>query len=185
MLYILGGAARSGKSILSRKFVTERQTPYISTDLIISMLQRGVPSVGIKHGQEFIPKATNLWPIIKPFCESLIKHEPTYLVGGDGLLPKFIPELTEKYKGEVHVCFVGYTSISATEKLKEVRKFGGRKGDWTLNFSDKEMLEGIKKMILFSKYLKRECKKYNIKYFDVSKDFQKKLNDIFTYLTAE
>jgi len=185
MLYILGGAARSGKSMLSKKLVSEKQIPYISTDRIISMLQRGIPDVGINHNQKIIPKSIKLWPFIKPFCKSLIKHEPHYLVEGDSLLPKFITELIDTYKKGVKVCFVGYTSISIENKLKEIRKFGGQKGDWTLELTDEKILRGIKDMISYSKYLKSECNKYNIKYFDVSINFPKKMDDIFNYLTSE
>jgi len=71
MLYVLGGASRSGKSIISRRFVSEKQIPFFCIDFLITSLQE-VPSLDIKQGQPFIDKAKKLWPLIKPLLVHLI-----------------------------------------------------------------------------------------------------------------
>lgn len=38
MLYLLGGAPRTGKSIIARRFVAEKQIPYFCTDALITVL---------------------------------------------------------------------------------------------------------------------------------------------------
>jgi len=182
MLYILGGAPRAGKSILARQFVVKKQTPYLPLDPLITLLSKGFPKSGIKHLQPFIPKAKKLWPILKPFLLHTISEEPKYLIEGDAILPKFMPELLDEYREEVKVVFLGYAEITPKKKLAEMRKFGGQKDDWVQKQSDKFMLELIITMVEFSKYLKSECEKYGLSYLDVSTEFNQNLDKLLTLL---
>lgn len=181
MLYILGGASRSGKSIVARRLVEEKKIPFFCIDFLISSLQE-VKHLEINHGQEFIVKAEKLWPLTKPLYSHLITEEPKYLIEGDGILPKNVAEIQKMFPGKVKACFVGFSQIDPSAKLKLVKEKGGQTDDWTKNYSDEELLGFIKEMIDFSKYLKGECEKYDIKYFDSSDNFEKYLEDIYAYL---
>ena len=182
MLYVLGGASRSGKSIISRRFVSEKQIPFFCIDFLITSLQE-VPSLDIKQGQPFIDKAKKLWPLIKPLLVHLIKEEPNYLIEGDGILPSQVAELCKDYPNDIRVSFVGFSEIDPQDKFKQIKEFGGNEDDWTKRISDKELMLSIKEMIKFSKYLKSECSKYNIPYFDSSNDFSEYLESVFLSLT--
>ena len=184
MLYLLGGAPRTGKSILARRFVAEKGMPYFGVDGLTTVLQESLPDLGIRHGQPFISKAEKLWPILKSLLIHFIEEELDYLVEGDAFLPKHVSGLEKKCKNEIGVCFTGFTKISPQDKLKEIRKFSDFKDDWTGKRSDREMLGDIKEMIEFSKYLREECKKFDIKYFEISDNFQKNLNNVFEYLSS-
>jgi len=183
MLYILGGASRSGKSITARRFVIEKQTPFFCVDFLITSLQE-IPSLEIKHGLPFISKAEKLWPLINPMLIGLMHDEPTYLIEGDGLLPKNIAKLRSEFPNDVRACFVGYSEISPSEKFKTVREMGGNMDDWTTKISDDDLIKAIEDMIEFSKYLKSECNKLNIAYFDSSKNFVQYLENVFQYLVG-
>jgi 2-phosphoglycerate kinase len=180
MLYILGGASRSGKSIISRRFVKVLGIPFFSLDFLVTSLQ-DIPSLHIKHNQPFIEKSENIWPMAKNMLSHIISEEPNYLIEGDGILPGQVTELSQLHPNSIQSAFVGYTEMSAEVKLKEIRKFGGQKDDWTLNYSNDEMENYITDMIEFSKYLKTECEKNNIPFFDVSSDFSNKIDEVFNY----
>lgn len=182
MLYILGGASRSGKSIVSRRFVSEKQIPFFCIDFLITSLQE-VPSLDIKHGQPFISKAEKLWPLVKPLLVHLIKEELNYLIEGDGILPSQVAELFKDYPNGIKASFVGFSEIDPQDKFKQVKEFGGNKDDWTKRVSDEELMLSIKDMVKFSKYLKSECNKYNISYFDCSNNFNEYLENVFLFLT--
>ena len=47
------------------------------------------------------------------------------------------------------------------------------------------MIYGINLGIEYSKIVKEDCKKYNIKYFDISKNFKKVLKEIYDYIINE
>jgi hypothetical protein len=182
MLYILGGAPRTGKSILGRKFVSDKQIPFFCIDFLITAIEEGTPQIGIKHGQPFISKAEGLWPLVKPLLTHLIREEPNYLIEGDGILPKQVSELQKLYPHKIQSCFVGFAGITASEKLKQIREFGGNQDDWTKKVSDEKLFKTIEDMIEYSKYLKEECDKYDISYFDLSNNFSESLEKVFQYL---
>ena len=167
MLYILGGTARSGKTLIARQIAIKKGVPYFSTDLLISSLQRGAPELGIKHGQKFIPKAKRLWKFTEPLLKSLIKNTDKYLFEGDGLLPQQINKILIEYPDKTKACFIGFTKISKRKKLALVRKHESLPNEWTSKHSDKEVLAMIDNMFDISKYLKTECKKYSIPYIEV------------------
>lgn len=182
MLYILGGSSRSGKSIIGRRFVKELAIPFFCIDFLITSFQE-IPSLHIEHGQPFIEKAEKLWPLVKPLLGHLITEEPNYLIEGDGILPKHIVELSQEYPGEVRSCFVGFAAVTIDQKLQEVREFGGQKDDWTKMVEDDELKKYVEMMIEYSKYLKNECTRFDLKYIDVSFEFINRLDEIFKYLS--
>jgi hypothetical protein len=182
MLYILGGASRSGKSIIGRRFVSELNIPFFCLDFLITSLH-SVPSLGITHGQPSIEKAEKLWPLSKSMFGHLISEEPNYLIEGDAILPKQVNELSDTYGSQIKCCFVGYSEISVEQKLQEIRKFGGSKDDWTQKYNDEQMKKYIFDMIDYSRYLKAECRAYNLKYIDLSNNFESELENIFNFLS--
>lgn len=181
MLYILGGVSRNGKSIIARKLLLQRAIPYLSTDALVTALQEGASNLGIRNGQQFALKAKKIWPIVKSLMEYQIYGDKNYLIEGDAILPSQISELINSHPHKIKVCFVGFSEISPQNKLKKIREYKRGKYDWTEALSDRELLNLIKDMINISKYLKRECQKYNLPYFDSSKNFQEYRKKVFQY----
>lgn len=134
MLYIVGGAARSGKSTLARKLVDELKIPYFSTDQILIGLEKGMPQLGITHEQTTLERAPKLWPILKPMLINIYDSEPKYCVDGDVLLPEYIQELVQEIE-YVKVAYVGYAHIDPQEKLRSIKGYDGP-NNWTLGMPD-------------------------------------------------
>lgn len=183
MLYVLGGVSRSGKSTIARRLVVEKAIPFFSTDFLVTALEKGVPDLKIRHGQGFVPKAERLWPIVKPLMEHQINKGRSYLIEGDGILPRHVSKLVDSHPNDIKACFIGFTEINHLEKFKQIRNFGIVKNDWTKNISDAELLKSIQNMVDVSKYIKTECQKYNLSYFDCSKHFEENLEKVIKYFT--
>ena len=183
MLYILGGAPRSGKTTLSRRILREKLIPYFPIDSLVGALKEGAGSPYVNHEVPFIPKAENLWPLTKHLFAYFIWNEDAYLVEGDPILPKQVKELEDDGK-KVRACFLGFTKISPLEKLQMLRKYGKGKKDWTNDIADDPLTYVLGKMIEFSQYLEKECAKFGYKYIDVSDDFLGGHDEAFKYLTS-
>lgn len=184
MLYVLGGASRSGKTLLSRRAVVEKQIPYFPLDALLGSLVHGAPEMGMRYEDSFTDRSNKLWPITKNMVKMFLDEENNYLIEGDSILPAQINELIVEGKS-VRCCFLGFAELTKDEKLALVRKYHQGGVDWTKSISDEEMLPMIDEMIQFSKYLKEECAKYGIEYFDISHDFEGVRDEAFQYLFSE
>ncbi len=184
MLYVIGGASRSGKTLLSRRAVFEKQIPYFPLDALFGALVHGAPELGVQYEDSFINRPIKMWPLAKHLFNMFLKEERDYLIEGDSILPSQINELIADQK-QIKCCFLGYAELTKEEKLALVRQFHQGDIDWTKDLPDEKMLPMIDEMIEFSKYLQQECAKYGIKYFDISHDFEGVRDAAFEYLFAE
>lgn len=181
MLYIIGGASRSGKTLLSQRAVVEKQIPYFPLDALFGALAHGAPEFGVRYEDSFINRPIKMWRLAKHLLSAISNEEKDYLIEGDSILPSQINELIVEGK-PIRCCFFGYTELTKDEKLALVRQHHQGNIDWTRGISDEEMLPMIDEMIQFSKYLQQECNKYGIKYFDISHNFEGTHNKAFEYL---
>lgn len=62
------------------------------------------------------------------------------------------------------------------EKFQQIRKFD-TESDWTSQSADDVVLEHITKYIEISKWLERECEKYDLPFVDVSWNREKILKE--------
>lgn len=185
MLYIIGGVPRSGKSILAHRLLKEKLIPYFPLDGLIGMLKNSAPEHGVAHEKDFVNKSEKAWKFNSTLFKYLLKTQDSYAVEGDCILPKHIFEIQEKYSEHIKCCFIGYCSILPEEKLNILRKFNMGEKDWTHKHEDEVLLGMIEEIIEHSAYLKKECEKYNIKFFDVSEDFKQSQEEAFKFLMSE
>lgn len=184
MLFIVGGAARAGKSIIARKFLLETKIPYFSLDVLMTGLANASPRFGVNPEASNIARAEKLWPVARAVAINIIETDLDYLLEGDSILPEQVIELAREYNGRVKACFIGYVDIDPALKLKEMREFSGHPNDWVSGHSDEYVLSLINEMIEFSKYLRQECKQSNIPYFDVSYNFSNTIDSVVSYLRS-
>ena len=184
MLYVIGGASRSGKTLLARRIVSEKQIPYSPLDALFGALANGAPEFGVRYDDSFTERPLKMWPIVKEFFNFYFREEKDFVIEGDSILPSQVYEMITAGK-PIKVCFIGYAEITQDEKFAMVRKYHQGEIDWTQGISDAEIIPMIDNMIEFSKWLKEECDKYKIKYFDISHDFEATHQKIFNHLFDE
>jgi hypothetical protein len=81
LLYLIGGPARSGKSLLARRLLL-RQAPYFCTDYLTTGLAAGVPSLGVDHELPCQARGELIWPVLVGVLRNLVEVEPEYVVEG-------------------------------------------------------------------------------------------------------
>ena len=183
MLLFIGGAARTGKGILVRRLLVERYMPYVHLDVLKRGLARGVPEYGIDPNAGAKAVGERLWPLVREMCASLLRDDIDYVIEGE-VLPKDVAALRDAHPSQVKACFLGYTTITPEEKLRNIRTHGGYPNDWAPEYTDAALLEVIASMIEFSRYLKRECAVYDIPYFDTSDNFTQTLDQVMAYVVG-
>jgi hypothetical protein len=182
MLYIIGGAARAGKTKIARRMLDEHNIPLFCIDYLVSGLDQGAPSLGIVGESPTRPKAEKLWPILKGMLRNIVEEEPHYLVEGDSIWPQGVAKLRDTYHPQIRAVFIGYANSNPQQKLIEIHEFGGGVNDWIQDYSDQYILDLCVEMIEWSQFLQVKCKKYDLPYFDVSENFSQTLDQAYNWL---
>ena len=90
MLYLVSGTSRSGKTIIAKKLLRQKQIPYMSLDWLMMGFTNGMPEYGI-HDKLFPDEiAKKSWSFFKAMCESMLWLEVDYVIEGEAILPELI-----------------------------------------------------------------------------------------------
>lgn len=181
MLLFIGGAARTGKGMLARRLLSECTVPFLSLDVLKMGLARGVPEYAIDPDSGAVQVAERLWPLVREMSSSLLRDNVDYVFEGE-LLPKNIERLRNAYPTHVRACFLGYCTISSSQKLHDIRTHAGHPNDWPQEYVDADLLNIIRREIAFSQYVRAECLKYHMRYFETSSNFMQAQDDVVAYI---
>ena len=181
MLLFIGGAARTGKSILARRLLAEQRIPYLSLDVLKMGIARGAPEFSLDPDAGCVVVGERLWPLVREMSTSLLWDGVNYAFEGE-LLPKHVAALQQAYPLQVRSCFLGYTEIAPVDKLRQVRAFAHYPNNWADDYTDAELLEIVAREIEFSRYLSIECAVHRLRYYDTSHDFLGTQEQVVAYL---
>jgi hypothetical protein len=181
MLYLLGGAPRSGKSLVARRLLRERGLPYFPTDALMMGLRNGLPELGLPSGD---PRSMGerLWPVVRSMIMSLHWTRETYLLEGDLLLPEYVALLRPILQDELRACWLGYADIEVAEKVAQLRAFPAGPNDWLRDRSDEEQRRIVGRMHTYSNELRDACVACGFPYYDGSRNFLAATEAAFSYL---
>jgi len=177
MLIFIGGAARTGKGMLAQRLLAEMQFPFLSLDVLKMGLARGMPECTIDPDAGGLQVAEQLWPLVREMSVSLLHDRIDYVFEGE-ILPKDVDALRSAYPAQVRACFLGYSTITPTQKLHEIRTHAGHPNDWPREYSDADLLSIIVREITFSQYVQGECARFHLRYFDTSDHFLQVLDEV-------
>ena len=180
MLLIIGGAARTGKSIIARRLLPEMHLPYLSLDILKMGLVNGVPEFGIDPNAGSIVVAEKLWPLVRAMAINMAETGVPYIIESE-VLPKQVHTLARHVKVDIKACFLGYREIEPMQKLREIRVYRGHPNDYVTSYADAAVLALVNQMIAFSHYLYDECMRLGLPYFDTSHNFLQTLEQVMDY----
>ena len=177
---ILAGASRCGKTTISLKLKNLGLVHYK-----MDSIKRGIDkNFWDGYKDDWVSVSPHMAKLINvmlsDYQTDIVKDKEYYLIDTCHLYPSDIVKYNLK---DTIIVFVGYSEVDPYKKLKQIRKYD--KNVWSNHVSDKEMIYGINLGIEYSKIVKEECRKNNIKYFDISKNFNKVLNEIYEYIINE
>jgi hypothetical protein len=176
MLYLIGGAARTGKKILSERLLKEKNIPYFCLDYLISAIDRNL------HNISSCQAAFKIWPNLEAMLRNIVEVKSNYIIEGDKLLPGQVSKLIQDYPNQIISCFLGYSTIDPLQKVKAIKQYSSHINDWTRESSEIDLRDLVTEMLDYSQYLQTECLKYNLSYFDTSEDFSKTIDKAYQYL---
>jgi hypothetical protein len=171
MLFLVSGTSRSGKTLIAKKILADKQVPYMSLDWLMMGFNDGIPEYGIHHLLWPNEISEKMAPFLRGMIDSMLVDGMDYVIEGEAMLPQLVGDLAEKYPDKIRAVFVGYTEINVEDKVALVKKHANGEIDWLTNESDEYIRDHIGNMIAYSKMIKAECEKHGLSYFDTSEDF--------------
>ena len=171
MLFLVSGTSRSGKTLIARKILADKQIPYLSLDWLMMGFNDGIPEYGIHHLLWPNEIAEKMEPFFLGMIDCMLVDGMDYVIEGEAMLPRLVARLVEKHPDKIRVVFVGYTDIDVKDKVALVKKHGGGENDWLTKKSDEYISDHIGNMIAYSKMIKDGCENHGLSYIDTSDDF--------------
>lgn len=180
-LFIIGGAARTGKGILAQRLLHSNRVPYLSLDVLKMGLRRGLPSYSFDSDAGAIGVAEYLWPIVREMSYNLVGEGVPYLLEGE-ILPSQAAWLRLTFPGQVDGLFLGYKSMTPEQKVAEVRGHPASRNPWPEELTDEALIKIFAREIAYSQYLESACREHRLAYIDMSDGFQIALDRAYDLL---
>ena len=178
---ILIGAPRAGKSTFS-KMLNDRlgNVTIIQTDLL-RLAFRDAIYKDSKVSTSIVVKDKDYLNYIL----SYYKYANMYDIDNVKVVDTvdFEPKDCSLFENSIAICF-GYPNITKEEVVSNWRKYDTEL-DWTKNKSDEKLFTYAESEIKHSKSLMEECKKYNIRFVDTSKNRNEVLKELLGYIIEE
>lgn len=180
MIYLIGGAIRTGKSALAHKILLDKKVSVISTDVIIGLLMDFIKRQDSSDTRSYIvKKAENFFPYLRKMIEvNTVLGINDYVYEGDIILPGHAASLAKEYK--IKTCFLGFSHIT----VDQLGQYIGNH-QWLDELTEEKLNELPKRIMDDSKYIEEECDKYGSRYFDLSNDYDKQHELAYSYLVEE
>ena len=185
MLFLVSGTSRSGKTLIARKILADKQIPYLSLDWLMMGFNDGIPEVGIHHLLWPNEIAEKMAPYLRGMIDCMLVDGMDYVIEGEAMLPQWVAELVEEHPDKIRAVYVGYTEIEIENKVALVKEYGNGENDWLTGQSDDYIRDHIGNMIAYSRMIKSGCKKHRVPYFDTSEDFLGAIEDAIEFLVGD
>lgn len=183
MIYLIGGAARSGKSLIARRFLAQTGIPYFCLDWLMMGFANGMPEFQVDPEDDEWQIGEKIWPLLRGMIKAMDEDRITYLFEGAQLTPRHAWDLYQQYEGRVRACFIGYAGIDSKAKLRQIRQHGGNLNDWLRAYDDTRVLAEIERMKMFSDRVRSQCDQYGMAYFETGLDLEEAITTVVRYLT--
>lgn len=175
---IIAGVPRSGKTTICSKLAKSLKYQHLAMDSVVVALEESFPETGIVHTDcwDFVETSKIFIKFMKKISSTSNYDKFDYRLAFDlyHITPKDYYENIDKSCCDIY--FFGYPNINVEEKFKEIRKYDTQY-DWTSKKDDEVVIKHIKDYIEISKWLQKECEKYNLPFIDISKDRDKTIDN--------
>lgn len=175
------GICRTGKTTFSKMIQKEfKNYQIIEVDTIISALQKTVPEVPIGFIHDNLPE-NKLPEFLNLYIQKNISKNGKslgFIINADSIMPRDLVKFFDLSNMAVYY-FVS-RDLTPKQILENCRKYDCKE-EWTTRRTDEKLLEHFKFYKDIEKEIIDECKKYNIKCVDMSKN----RSDVLTKLLDE
>lgn len=181
MIYLIGGAARVGKSILGQQFAAKLGIGWISTDLVMELL-RLRKADGIKSRWNAAPEAITanaqwFFPYLERFVWGVSSLADSYVIEGVDFLPAQAMQLSGAYP--IRAVFLGCSRMT----LETIDRFPGRSPGYA-GLPEEARRKIARDVPPWSDFIRQESERCGYVYFDTANDFPQRMAEAEAALTG-
>ena len=181
MLYLIGGAPRSGKTILGQHVSVKLKAGWISTDLLMTLL-RVKNDAGVKTEWDAAPEAiaaNSEWffPYMERFAWGVSSKTDSYVIEGVDFLPAQVAQLAAHY--QISSLFLGCSEMT----LERFDRFPGRSPGYA-SLPEEVRRQIVRDIPLWSEFVRQQAQLFGFPYVDMSDDFTARLAEAEALLTT-
>ncbi len=179
MLYLIGGAPRTGKSILGQRFAAEQKIGWISSDLLIDLL-RVQSAARVKTEWNAAPEAIAhaaewFFPYLERFVWGIDSLAQRYVIEGVDFLPAQTARLSKEY--QIQAVFLGCSKMT----LGRFEQFPGHSRGYA-NLPENVRAQMARDIPRWSSYVQQEAERFDCPFVDMIGDFPSRLAEAMAFL---
>ena len=172
---IIAGVPRAGKSTISHRLAKHCGYQHISMDSIIAGFEKCFPETGINtySGLSSMDTLHLISSKIAPFIRAMLdsgeydEFTPGMVLDVYQLLP--VDYIKYIYGANCEIAYFITSDVTPEERFAIQKKYDTEK-DYTFYKSDEELREGAVYIVEQSIYIKEQCQKYDLPFFETAKD---------------
>ena len=181
MIYLIGGAPRTGKTILGQRLCTALKAGWISTDLLMELL-RVANAPGRKMKWDAAPEAIAanaewFFPYLERFIWGVTSFTDDYVIEGVDFLPAQVAQLSTQYP--IRTVFLGCSRMT----LEGFTQFPGRSKGY-INLPEERRRQIVEDVPRWSAFIRQEADRFGYAYIDMVSDFSQRLAEAEMVLTT-
>ncbi|MEV0585459.1 hypothetical protein [Nonomuraea sp. NPDC050310] len=129
--------------------------------------------------------ADALWPVLRAIGLHSVTQGLPYCLEGDLVTPDHVTELSRDLPGRIRACFLGFPTVAAEEKVKQLASFAGGPNDWVDRDLDRAgRLAHVEEMKRAGQALAESCRSQGLPFVDTSHAFEASLERAYDRLTG-
>jgi len=181
MIFFVGGAARTGKSMLCQRLSASEGFGWISTDLISEILREAgikMPDTWDARPESISSRCDEFFPFLERFVVGVKSMTKNYVLEGVDFLPRHVAALEDRV--ELNALFLGRSEMT----VEAVRQFHGKSPGYAALPEDvcRQIAADIP---LWSSWIEGQAQEFGYPYMDMSRtDFSVQLEKALSTLTA-
>ena len=190
MIYLIGGAPRTGKSTIAKQFAKFIDGRFVSTDELEDPSQDQSVFFSDDATKNILAPKERLESVINDTNQIIHKidniinaatsNNEVIVIEGVHLFPKYVSDLIKKFgEKNLKAIFIGSSDI---ELMLQGMNQNTSPNNWPKNFSQEVKRQIATFTKAFSDYIEAESKKYNLQYKKRSDNFQKDTNEVIERL---
>lgn len=181
MVILLSAASCTGKTLLAKRLLENRNISHFSIDHLKMGLFRGDPNCGFTPTDSNEHIGGKLWPILRGIIMTAIENEQDLLIEGCYIFPEYLNDFDEEYLARILPVFICFSE----EYIREHYLTGIIQHRQVVEKRDYEEDRSPEVFLNDHNTFKNKCKEYGVNCFEIQSDYVTEMNKVYEFIVSK